>query len=85
MLDLFRPDLGYFPVLTEFAVNVASGGRDGECLAFRKKMKKGFLFNRIYVGGAGFAVNKSIIDAIPVFPDSAISAFSVTQPAKPGA
>jgi hypothetical protein len=85
MLNLFRSDLGYFPVLAEFAVHVAACCSDGHGIGFRKKVEKGFFFNGVHIGGAGFPIDKSVISAVHVFSDSAIPSLFVPQFAGSGA
>jgi hypothetical protein len=46
-------------------------------------MEKGLLFHRVNIDCAGISENKGIIFSVPVFPDTAIPAFSVSGLALP--
>jgi hypothetical protein len=73
-----RAGLGNFPILTEFAVEVAPGCSDGKRAGGWQHVEKWLLFHRVNVHSAWISKNKGIILPISVFPDPAISALSVT-------
>jgi hypothetical protein len=77
--------LGNFPILAEFAVEVAPGCSNGKRPGGWQHVEKGLLFHRVNVHGAWISKNKGIILSIPVFPDPAISTLSVTGLALPRA
>jgi hypothetical protein len=81
--DLFWPYLRDFPVLAEFAVDVAAGSGHGKSLFARQEVEERFFFDGIDIEGAGFPIDQRVVDASDVFSDSAVSAFPVSKPAFP--
>ncbi|MBA7704994.1 hypothetical protein ES703_113818 [subsurface metagenome] len=85
MRDLFGPDLGYFPVLAEFAVHVTTSRGYGEGTASREVVEEGLFFNRIDVSRTGFSVDQGVVGASDVFSDAAVASLFITQFAETGA
>jgi len=79
MLHLFRPDLGNFPVLAEFAVDITPGGSQGKSLMAGVEVEERLFFDWVNVNRTGFAINQSIISPVGVFPHSAIPPLFVSQ------
>jgi hypothetical protein len=82
---IFRGRLGDLPVLAELAIEIASGGSNGERLAGREQVEKRFFFDGVDMNGARISVDEGIIFSILVFPNAAISALAVCHFALAGA
>jgi len=79
VLDLFRSNLGNFPILTEFAVDITSGGGQRKSLPAGIEVKKWLFFHRIDMNRTSFAVDQGIVGAIRIFPNSTITSLFVAQ------
>ena len=64
--------MGNLPILTEFAMQIASGRGDGKRAGGREKMIERFFLHRIHVNGTGIAVDQGMINPLPILPDLTI-------------
>ena len=76
IVGILRPGLGDFPILTEFAVEIAPGGGNGEGPAGGEHMVKWLFFYRVYMYCARITIDQGIIAATDVFPNLAIPPFT---------
>ena len=68
---LLRRGLRDLPVLTEFALQVASCGGQGKRSCGRQNVKERFLLNGIEMNRAGVSVDQAVVFSISVFTDPA--------------
>ena len=80
-MGLFRTPLRDIPVLAELAVDVASGGGDGEGGGSGEVVEERLLLNGINVGGADAGVDKRIEGAGAIFAHAAMAALSIVDDA----
>jgi hypothetical protein len=84
-VEVFGAGLGYFPVLTEFAVQTASRGCKGEGFRTREEVVEGFFLDGVCVNGYGAAVGESPQLSVHIYPHPAFSALSGPDNAALGA
>ncbi len=65
-----------FPVLAEFAVQVATGRGNGKRERGREHVEEGLLLDGINMNGTGIAINKGIVLPIHVLSNSAVTTLS---------
>jgi hypothetical protein len=78
-MGVVGPRLGDLPVLTELAVEITSGRREGEGAAGGKDVKERLLLDGVDVDGARVAINERVIEAIYIFTNAAVSPFAWTH------
>jgi len=76
VVGIVRPGLGYFPILTEFAVEIAPCGGNGEGTAGGEYMEKWFLFYGVHMHCTRIAIDQGVIAATNIFPSLAIPPFT---------
>jgi len=82
---IFGNGLRDFPVLTEFAVQIASRGCNGERPSRGEQVEKGLLFDRIDVNCTWVPIDEGIVFTVAVFSNPAIPALTVCNFALPWA
>jgi hypothetical protein len=82
--NLLWARLGDLPVLAELAVDVASGGGDGEGYGSRQIVEERLLLNGINMSGAETRVDKRIESAAAILAYAARASFSVVHDACTG-
>jgi len=79
VVDLFRSYLGDFPILTEFTIDITTGGSKGKGNLAGIKVEKRFFFDGINMHGTSFSIDQGIIGAFRIFSNSTIASFFVAE------
>jgi hypothetical protein len=76
VVGIIRPGLGDFPILTEFAVEIAPCGGNGEGTAGGEYVEKWLFFYGVHMHCTRIAIDQGVIAATDVFPNLAIPPFT---------
>jgi hypothetical protein len=83
-VEVFRPGLGYFPILAKLAVEWTSGGSKRKCIRSGKKMIERLFFYGVYVDSNRPSIYKAAQFTIHIHSGSAFSSVPALQHASLG-